>query len=113
MSDTRIDMTSLMDQLARHRPIVHSDFQHALAWQLQLENPAGRVRLETRPRRGMRLDLLVSLGDEQIAIEVKYLVARFDGIVLDERFELPNQALAKAGCPRPAHRGIRCASAHV
>ena len=65
MTDMRIDMTSLMDQLARHRPIFHSeaDFQHALAWQLQLENPAGRVRLETRPQRGMRLDLLVRLGE--------------------------------------------------
>lgn len=51
-----------------------------------------KIRLETRPERGIRLDLLVVVGDERIAIELKYLVARFDGVVDNERFELPNQA---------------------
>lgn len=83
----------LMERLAQVRPVFHSeaDFQHALAWQIQIEHPTGVVRLETRPTRGVRLDVLVRLGDERIAIELKYLVARFEGSVADERFDLPNQ----------------------
>ena len=88
-----LDVTGLMDQLARVRPIFHSeaDFQHALAWQIQVENPTARVRLETRPERGRRLDLLVAIDGERVAVELKYLVARFEGSVAEERFELPNQ----------------------
>lgn len=88
-----LDMTGLMERLARVRPMFHSeaDFQHALAWQIQTENPTARVRLETRPERGMRLDILVGIGEERVAIELKYLVARFEGLVAGERFELPNQ----------------------
>lgn len=88
-----LDMTGFMERLARVRPIFHSeaDFQHALAWQIQVENPTAAVRLETRPERGLRLDVLVYVGDERVAIELKYLVARFEGLVASERFELPNQ----------------------
>lgn len=88
-----IPITDLMERLASRRPIFHSeaDFQHALAWQIQLEHPTAAVRLETRPERGLRLDVLVRLGDERIAIELKYLVARFVGTVEGEPFDLPNQ----------------------
>lgn len=82
-----------MDRLSEARPIFHSeaDFQHSLAWQIHVENPSPVVRLETRPERGMRLDLLVALGEARVGVELKYLVALFEGFVVGERFDLPNQ----------------------
>jgi hypothetical protein len=43
-----------MNRLALRRPVFHSeaDFQHGLAWQIQLDHPDARVRLETRPLEG-------------------------------------------------------------
>ncbi len=89
-----LDFKQLMTGLASERPIFHSeaDFQHALAWQIHTAHPDARIRLETRPARGIRLDLLVSIEDETIAVELKYLVSRVDQVVLGERFNLPNQA---------------------
>lgn len=88
-----LNVYRLLERLADTRPIFHSeaDFQHALAWQIQLDNPAASVRLETRPQRGIHLDLLVRLSGERIAIELKYLLARFEGVVGGELFDLPNQ----------------------
>lgn len=90
---TPLDPLLLMQTLASQRPIFHSeaDFQHALAWQIHTSHPQARIRLETRPQRGIRLDLLVHL-EETIAIELKYLVSRVDEVVSGERFNLPNQA---------------------
>ena len=87
-------MHGLLGRLAVHRPLFHSeaDFQHALAWLIHTENPDAQIRLETRPERGIRLDLFVGVGDERIAIELKYLVARFEGFVNGEKFDLPNRA---------------------
>jgi hypothetical protein len=88
-----IDMPALLAQLAQRRPIFHSeaDFQHALAWLIHVQHPTAQIRLETRPERGIRLDILVRLDDDSVAIELKYLVARFEGTVAGERFDLPNQ----------------------
>lgn len=87
------DVYRPLERLAGTRPLFHSeaDFQHALAWQIQLDNPTASVRLETRPQRGIHLDVLIQLGGERIAIELKYLVARFEGVVGGELFDLPNQ----------------------
>ncbi len=88
-----LDIPGLMGRLSHARPIFHSeaDFQHALAWQIHVEYPNAVVRLETRPERGMHLDLLVALGDTRVAVELKYLVARFLGSVAGEQFDLPSQ----------------------
>lgn len=87
------DIERSLNRLAATRPIFHSeaDFKHALAWQVQLDDPAARIRLETRPERGMRLDILIHLPDGTVAVELKYLVARFQGTVEGEQFDLPNQ----------------------
>jgi hypothetical protein len=89
-----LDLPGLMARLSRSRPIFHSEavFQHALAWLIHSENPEARIRLETRPERGIRLDMLITMGGELMAIELKYFVARFEGVVGGERFDLPNQA---------------------
>jgi hypothetical protein len=89
-----LDVCGVLGRLSVRRPIFHSeaDFQHALAWQLQTEHADAQIRLESRPERGIRLDLLVTTEGERVAVELKYLVGRFDGIVEGERFVLPNQA---------------------
>lgn len=90
------DITGWLIALRGSRPVFHSeaDFQHALAWAIHLSDPSIRIRLETRPEPGMRLDLLVSRPDlgEHLALELKYLTAAWAGAVNDERFELRSQA---------------------
>lgn len=90
------DITGWLSVLRGSRPVFHSeaDFQHALAWAIHLSDPSVRIRLETRPEPGMRLDLLVSRPDlgEHLALELKYLTAAWAGAVDDERFELRSQA---------------------
>lgn len=90
------DITGWLNALRGSRPVFHSeaDFQHALAWAIHLSDPSVRIRLETRPEPGMRLDLLVSRPDlgEHLALELKYLTAAWAGVVNGERFELRSQA---------------------
>ena len=89
-----VDVTGALSALALHRPVFHSerDFQHALAWQIQQASPAARIRLETRPRRGVHLDLLVHLDGTSTAIELKYLLAGLRATVGTELFDLPHQS---------------------
>lgn len=76
------------------RPVFHAeaDFQHAFAWEAHEMDPALRVRLETHPEPGVRLDLLLSRPDleRHTAVELKYLTASWTGHVDGERFELKN-----------------------
>lgn len=80
-----------MSALAQQRPLFHSeaDFQHAFAWQIHQQHPDARIRLETRPRPGVRLDVLVLLGSTRIAFELKYLLRTLRTTIEDESFELP------------------------
>ncbi|WP_446684942.1 DUF7669 domain-containing protein [Lentzea indica] len=89
-----VQMDQVLSRLAEQRPIFHSeaDFQHGLAWQFRCMNPDSQIRMETRPTRGVRLDLLVCVNGVRIAVELKYLVAGFTGVVAGERYELPSQA---------------------
>jgi hypothetical protein len=87
------ELESLMRDVAAARPIFHSeaDFQHAFAWQLHVAHPVSRVRLETRPTRGVRVDVLASIDGRRSAFELKYLVRGITVTVDGELFELPNQ----------------------
>lgn len=82
-----------MAGLARERPVFHSeaDFQHGFAWQLNKAYPAARIRLETRPRPGVRLDVLIVIDGKRIAFELKYLLRTLRTTIEDEFFELPFQ----------------------
>jgi hypothetical protein len=81
--------------LRKSRPVFHSeaDFQQALAWAIHLSDPSARVRLETRPAPGMRLDLLIWRPDlsRYLALELKYLTAAWSGEVDEEQFGLVSQ----------------------
>lgn len=90
------DVLALLPGLARERPVFHSeaDFQHALAWAVHTARANLRVRLETRPARGVYLDLLVSDPRDGYAfgVEVKYLTERWEGEVGGESFGLLRQS---------------------
>lgn len=85
-----------LGRLAERRPLFHSeaDFQHALAWQLQLDHPSALIRLETRPLAGrsISLDLALTVDGVRTAIELKYLVRALVTDVDGERFELRAQS---------------------
>jgi hypothetical protein len=85
-----VDVAGALSALAARRPVFHSesDFQHALAWQIQLASPQAQIRLETRPRRGVHLDLLVVLDGIRTAIELKYLLAGLRSSISGELFDL-------------------------
>jgi hypothetical protein len=90
----RKEIEQTMAALARVRPLFHSeaDFQHAFAWQLHSAYPDARVRLETRPRPGVRLDVLALIDGRRVAVELKYLLRDLTTTVEDELFELPFQS---------------------
>jgi hypothetical protein len=88
------DLDAVLTSLRSQRPVFHSeaDLQHALAWVAHEMDPKLRVRLESHPQPGVRLDVLLSRTDlgKHTAIELKYLTAGWSGEVADERFELKN-----------------------
>jgi hypothetical protein len=92
---TNGDCSMWLATLRRSRRVFHSeaDFQHALACAIAASDPGVRVRLETRPLPGMRLDLLVSRPDLgwHLAVELKYLTAAWAGEDDGEHFELRGQ----------------------
>jgi hypothetical protein len=81
-----------LSRIAHERPLFHSeaDFQHALAWQIQSDQPTANVRLERRmsttPR--VELDLLVELDGGSLAIELKYPRAALTVELGDEAYDL-------------------------
>ncbi len=91
----RLPLEAVLARLAAARPVFHSeaDFQQAFAWEVHVQDPTVRVRLETRPAPGMRLDLLLSSQDgaRRTAVELKYLTRAWEGEVAGERFELKDQ----------------------
>jgi hypothetical protein len=91
----RIQLDVVLARLASLRPVFHSeaDFQQAFAWEVRMQDPTVRVRLETRPAPGMRLDLLLTSedGQERSAVELKYLTRLWTGEFTGERFELKDQ----------------------
>jgi hypothetical protein len=99
-----VPLRDVLALLAMERPVFHSeaDFQHAFAWQIRTMDPAVRVRLETRPAVGMRLDLLLTSADgsHQTAVELKYLTRLWHGDAGGERFELTDQGAQDMGTSR-------------
>lgn len=107
------DVGLWLGELRRSRRVFHSeaDFQHALALAIAASDPGARVRLESRPLPGMRLDLLVSGPglSGYLAVELKYLTAAWTGEDGGEQWAArgpwPDPALPEArpaapfGCP--------------
>lgn len=89
-------LETVIDGLARSRPIFHSeaDFQHALAWCLHELNRSALVRLETPLLKTgtERLDLWIKRGPTETAIELKYLTRALDIELNGEHYRLRNQS---------------------
>lgn len=87
-----IDPNVVMQTLSQVRPVFHSeaDFQHAFAWQVHLNLPECKIRLEypLKPDESNHLDIAV-LGDNETAVfELKYKTTHFFAPVNREVFFL-------------------------
>jgi hypothetical protein len=74
-------------------------------WQLHLAYPSARIRLETRPRRGVRLDLLAVISGSRVAVEFKYLLRR---LTVVETFVA--EGLADVGSAGATTAPFRCSA---
>lgn len=91
-----LNLTKLMRDLARDRPVFHSeaDFQHALAWRIHAERLDPRIRLEwpvewSDSEERIYVDLYLPI--REVAVELKYLTRKLDLGREGERFALRNQ----------------------
>lgn len=96
------EIHSILKSLAARRPVFHSeaDFQHALAWEVQLSDPDANIRLEKQiaaagPR--VHLDLLVLGLGYEVAIELKYKTRAATVVHTDEGYFLRNQSAQDIG----------------
>jgi hypothetical protein len=93
-----LQINPIVKSLQANRPIFHSeaDFQHALAWEIHLENPLAHVRLEVGHKGCAgpteRIDIVVTSEGTTLAIELKYKKKKFDGVVGGEEFHLTQQS---------------------
>src|SRR5438105_159136 len=88
------DVEQTMRGLAQHRPVFHSEADFPAWFRLATSHhqSGARIRLETRPRPGVRLDVLAVIGGRRVAFELKYLVRDLTVTIDDELFELPNHS---------------------
>ena len=96
---TGFDIHGVLKQLARRRPVFHSeaDFQFALAWQIAQET-SDSVRLErTFSIEGANKYLDIWLRTPGIAIELKYKTHTFSVEHDGERFSLKNHGAQNYG----------------
>ena len=96
-----LNITEIMKDLAKGRPIFHSeaDFQHALAWEIHKERKNCQVRLEY-PFQGKgknRKYLDIWLPSMEIAIELKYRTRELKHQQGKEFFDLRNQSAQDEG----------------
>ena len=89
-----LDINNLMKDLARDRPIFHSeaDFQHALAWCLHEAIPDGGVRLEFKPFPDQPMYIDIWLPGIGVAAELKYKTRKLKLWREGESFALRDQA---------------------
>ena len=97
-----LDFDLVLGALASKRPVFHSeaDFQHALAWELHLENPNIDIRIEYPPpwlEDRFHLDLWIMEGDTATAVELKYLTQRLDISLGREQFNLRDHSARDLG----------------
>jgi hypothetical protein len=97
-----INLPQLLEDLAKSRPLFHSeaDFQHALAWRLHEQHPGFGIRLEYPlpiPDERMYVDIWATAGDMVLALELKYKTRRIRATANGEAFDLTNQSAQDIG----------------
>lgn len=90
-----LNIHEILAKLAQERPLFHSeaDFQHALAWQLHMDHPEARIRLE-HPRDGetrVFIDIVCGIGAHTYWLELKYKTAILKHRESEEKFALKHQ----------------------
>lgn len=85
-----LDINNLMKNLARDRPVFHSeaDFQHALAWCLHDTVRDGEVRLEFKPFPDEPMYLDIWLPGIGVGVELKYKTRQLNLRRKGESFDL-------------------------
>ena len=87
-----MDINAVIESLSRRRPIFHleSDFQFALAWEIQSTYPDSDIRLEVPFSHEVngRIDIRVSVDGAVFPIELKYLKKSLRYTINDETFAL-------------------------
>jgi hypothetical protein len=95
-----MDIHGILKRLADKRPIYHNeaDFQHSLAWELHLEYPDSKLRLEYpvgEPRK--YIDIYLVEQGVRYFLELKYKTRRFNLTWNDEQYLLKNQGAQDLG----------------
>jgi hypothetical protein len=95
---TATHLNDILRELALERPVFHSeaDFQHALAWAMQVKFPTAGVRLEV-PIDGFHVDLIVQGGNFREAFELKYKTKGGIYCVGNELFHLKQHSAQDIG----------------
>ena len=101
-SETSLDIHGLLAEVARTRPLFHSeaDFQHAFAWEAHRRLPDASIRLEkpiSTANGVAHLDVLVQRGNEMVAIELKYKTRKLSFETFSESFSLRNHSAQDVG----------------
>lgn len=98
----RLAVASVMAELARMRPVFHSeaDFQFALAWHVKTLDPSIEVSFETPQGEGKRLDLAFRCAelDSYTPVELKYLTRGWAGSVGGQNYALKNHGAQDIRC---------------
>ena len=102
MGIEKLDIPAILVDLARERPVFHSeaDFQHALAWQIHKANLGLQPRLEypfDYPSSKACDIVLVHDGRVVMAIELKYFCQKLEREVHGELFRLKWNTAADGG----------------
>ncbi len=97
------DAKGIMQSLSSVRPVFHSeaDFQHAFAWQIHMQFPHYKVRLEYpssfESESAEHLDVVILNAKQKIGVELKYKTAPFFAPVEGEIFLLKAQGAQDLG----------------
>lgn len=95
-----MNIYSILSELCSERPVFanEADFQHALAWRIQLTHPNAKIRFEVKPPgTRMYLDLVVTYEGRRFAVELKYLKRKLEVEVGGELFSLSEDSAQDTG----------------
>ena len=92
-----LDIHMVMAELAKTRPIFHSedDFKFALAWQIHEMMQDIQIRLEYRHSEGVYMDIWIR--SHRLAVELKYKTKRLVALDDSEVFHLKEQGARNHG----------------
>ncbi|MHA1574762.1 MAG: hypothetical protein ACTSXL_01275 [Alphaproteobacteria bacterium] len=94
---TKKDLKNILKKLSESRPVFHSeaDFQHSLAIEIKGKYPEAKIRLEVPFEENgdnrNATDLIVTINEKVIPIELKYKTKKLEKEIEGEKFNLITQ----------------------